>query len=243
MFRTSQATTHWHVHEHNMRHIFSWKTYFEGEFFYSGQPEQTKNCSNCLETGHHASQCTKEVKCKICKQFGHKSVSCQSNVNTELRNNRADEVINARRNAAGLHRDTEPDKHEHGNNSESQEQGTAGHASSNPSGHCSDDVSVRQRTPRQPDISYFLRAKSAASPNRGTERVNVREKVHTQARDNLHDGEREQTQRESEDSNTLSSDDCSSEEEQPVTKQKEKTHSTKRKQRKKSEKRRGNTRK
>ena len=67
---------------------------FRARVFHIGQPERVLSCSRCLETGHHSSRCTNEVKCKNCKQFGHISSSCPDTVNTatpsELRNIPAD---------------------------------------------------------------------------------------------------------------------------------------------------------
>ena len=47
---------------------------FTARLFHKEQKQfqKTPVCSNCLETGHHRSQCEKEVVCRECKKPGHK---------------------------------------------------------------------------------------------------------------------------------------------------------------------------
>ena len=63
--------------------IISIANSFRGRIFHIGQPEQSSNCSKCLQTGHHASQCSNTVRCRICNQPGHKSFSCQGRVSKD----------------------------------------------------------------------------------------------------------------------------------------------------------------
>ena len=144
---------------------------FRARLFHAGQPEQVKNCSKCLEAGHHASQCRNEIKCKICNQSGHKSVSCQADPNQRLRNNEIKEnsnALNVVRNAAARTSDELRKNHDH-NNSEADESDRTGHASTS-GNHRSDDVSVRSKISRQPDISHFLRPRSTTSSPRKNDR-------------------------------------------------------------------------
>ena len=52
---------------------------FRGRIFHPGQDakDSTVTCSNCLEMGHHRSQCTKDVKCKQCNKPGHIARECR----------------------------------------------------------------------------------------------------------------------------------------------------------------------
>ena len=47
---------------------------FEARLFHYEQKLEKKIpvCSNCLDSGHHRSQCSKEVVCRVCKLPGHK---------------------------------------------------------------------------------------------------------------------------------------------------------------------------
>lgn len=48
--------------------------FFTARLFHKEQKlvKKTVKCSNCLEEGHHKSQCQKEVVCQTCKKSGHK---------------------------------------------------------------------------------------------------------------------------------------------------------------------------
>lgn len=185
---------------------------FRGRAFHTGQPEQVKNCSKCLETGHHTSQCTNEVKCRICKNSGHKSTSCHTvAVNNENTPDEAqiDTADQPQQRGTKYQHTTD-----HASQSNSEEPGI-------PMTQRRDDVIVRTKTPRQPDISHYLRPKSTTtSPPRNSRR--------------------EDTDHTSDDSSTLSSGE-STQEERIVTPQK--TTTPKKMQKRKSERKKGNTRK
>ena len=206
--------------------MFTVANIFRGRIFHPGQPEQVRNCSKCLETGHHASQCNKEIKCKVCKQFGHKSTSCPDNENV-LRHSATNEVINTGNNATAA---AQPDD-ETGRMTDGQGQQPdttrSSHASSSASTQRTDDVNTRTKVNRQSDISYFLR----------TNKPTVSTPGHT---DNERDRTCEQTEQRSEDSNSFSSDDSRTDEEQQTL---QKSPTPKKKPKKKAEKKKGSTRK
>ncbi|XP_060084699.1 uncharacterized protein LOC132563961 [Ylistrum balloti] len=43
---------------------------------HKGQPNENATCSNCLEKGHYAKECTKEKVCRECKLPGHIKPEC-----------------------------------------------------------------------------------------------------------------------------------------------------------------------
>ena len=147
--------------------LFHVANIFRGRIFHAGQPEQVKNCSKCLETGHHASQCTGEIKCKLCKKFGHKSVNCPSNANNGLRNDTSNESTSVPQTGRNATPARATDKPGEGHNGERHQPDTtkppAQTSSASTSTHQRDDVKARTKTPRQHDISYFLRAKTGDS--------------------------------------------------------------------------------
>ena len=48
-----------------------------------GQPNPNATCSNCLEKGHHKSQCDKPIKCKSCFEFGHSRDVCIADISQQ----------------------------------------------------------------------------------------------------------------------------------------------------------------
>ena len=50
---------------------------FQGRVYHKEQRTQQRTlvCSNCLQTGHHASMCTESVVCRACHESGHKQGS------------------------------------------------------------------------------------------------------------------------------------------------------------------------
>ena len=49
---------------------------FVARVFHPGQPQTILTCSKCLQTGHHVSTCTNDVRCRRCKQCGHMQNDC-----------------------------------------------------------------------------------------------------------------------------------------------------------------------
>ena len=51
---------------------------FKARVFHFGQESASQGavCSNCLQDGHHKSQCTNEKICRLCRQVGHMQITC-----------------------------------------------------------------------------------------------------------------------------------------------------------------------
>ena len=210
--------------------MFTVANIFRGRIFHPGQPEQVRNCSKCLETGHHASQCNREVKCKTCKRFGHKSGSCPESGN-DLHNSATKEVIN---NTPVQTAERMPD----GQCQQHPETTRPSHAPSSVATHPDEDVSARTKAQRQSDISYFLRTNRASASTQsqsGSQRHAGNESDRTCERS-------ERSERGSEGTVSTSSDDTDETDEERQTVQKTPTPKKKRK-KKATEKKRGNTRK
>ena len=56
---------------------------FKARVWHVGQPNPNATCSNCLEKGHHKSQCDKPIKCKSCFEFGHSRDVCTADLSQQ----------------------------------------------------------------------------------------------------------------------------------------------------------------